>query len=612
MSADSQPRLRDDVRLDVNYQDRDPYGTAVSGKALQRVKRDAGRLRQLWQERGIQYTVTHARALLEEVLSGDGFRDFYRGPEVLREERVYPDPRAAQPISLTIRRSGLAPAVVDLPASVGHEVARWLGAWQAGEAAPRQPGARSLWDALERLGCLAPEAAPPRLTGDATFVGHATVVIRVGSTTVVVDPFVLPRGPAYPEGYQPLAASSLRPDVVVITHSHADHFDAGTLLRFGAHVRIVVPTVARESLLAIDMAYRLRELGFTNVTALRWFDEIVVGDATIRALPFYGEQPTTESVLLPEARNFGNTYCIEGNGRRYVVLADAGRDHSGDTCTLAAGIAGRYGPVDVLFGGYRSWAIYPVQYPLTSVPFHLLFVPRAQWTVRQEIMNNAHALLDAAERMQARFVVPYADGGAPWYWERGLGPRLDVREPDNVHFEPRPDQVVEAARSRSAFGALALASPVRALLMRPGDSLQLGADGDARVVANDGHRWPYGEADAGGLTGTDGEPQGLTRKRVLLRLLSWAELARRGEQVDEAEVQLVSDQLRRIHGLHQAGSMRAWLADAGLSSAEYTDIVRDWCAVVKVETAFQQEIQALIGGQNAFASMRLFAGSHSP
>jgi len=60
---------------------------------------------------------------------------------------------------------------------------------------------------------------------------------------------------------------------VFITHCHPDHYDLGTLLRFGHDVPIWVPEVARESILSIDMRARLEQLGFTRVRTLRWGDE---------------------------------------------------------------------------------------------------------------------------------------------------------------------------------------------------------------------------------------------------------------------------------------------------------------------------------------------------
>src|SRR6266567_987657 len=103
-------------------------------------------------------------------------------------------------------------------------------------------------------------------------------------------------------------------------------------------------------------------------------------------------------------------------------------------------------------------------------------------------MNDAHGLLDTAERWHARYVVPYADGGAPWYWQLGLGPRIDTNEhPENIHSDPSPEVVLRAAAWRSNFGSRMIPSPVETLIMRPGESLDFDANGKAVILPNDGH-----------------------------------------------------------------------------------------------------------------------------
>jgi hypothetical protein len=242
--------------------------------------------------------------------------------------------------------------------------------------------------------------------------------------------------------------------------------------------------VERETVLSIDIAARLEELGFRNVHRLGWFDEASAGNLRVIALPFYGEQPTTGEVLSPEVRMLGNTYVVEVAGRRVALTVDSGRDGRGDVHALAREAAELYGPIDVLFGGYRGFGLYPIQYVFSSVASYLTFVPESSWTARQRIMCDAHDLLDVAELWQARLVVPYASGGAPWHWMRGLGPRLDGSARTADAMDPTPDYVQEAAARRSASPTDGyVASPVPLALLRPGDSIRLDRDGPV-VQAN--------------------------------------------------------------------------------------------------------------------------------
>jgi len=84
------------------------------------------------------------------------------------------------------------------------------------------------------------------------------------------------------------------------------------------------PAVERESILSIDMAFRLEELGFSQVRRMRWFDDVKIGAARLVALPFYGEQPTSGRRYHPEVRNVGNIYMIEAGSKRVAFIADSG------------------------------------------------------------------------------------------------------------------------------------------------------------------------------------------------------------------------------------------------------------------------------------------------
>ena len=243
-------------------------------------------------------------------------------------------------------------------------------------------------------------------------------------------------------------------------------------MRCGADTPIYVPAVERESVLAIDMAARLRELGFRRVKAVGDWQAFTVGGLRLQALPFHGEQPTVDDCLHPEVRNQGAAFRVQSGLRSFAVLADSGRDGRGDIRIVASRSRAEAGPVETVFGGYRGFALYPVQYVFSSVSRYLPFVPAALWGVRQQIMCDADDLIDVGERWSATQVVPYAAGGAPWYWMIGLGPCLDGSMPEALSTDPPPQVVCEAAARRGLNREDgALASPVRVRPMRVGDRL---------------------------------------------------------------------------------------------------------------------------------------------
>jgi len=485
------------ARFDLIYADETPFGSAVSGRCDREIRQRASRVAEHRRDHGMAATVRGSRELLGALFDADGaLGALYEKPGVLREACLYPDPKRVRPVGLSVSGpDGRVVEQVQLDPGVMGDLAGWIGGFVAGEPAPRTPKVADLYAALDRL-TLVDEAPPERLApadGDLLFIGHAAA--RVGRRdAALIDPFLFPRSERYPSTYQPLTPVDLMPVAAIfITHSHPDHYDPASLLGFGADAPIHVPAVARESLLAIDMAARLRELGFRAVKPISPGDRVELGATRVDVLPFYGEQPTVGPRLHPEARNQGATYLMrDGGGHTFYFAVDSGRDADGDVRDLALDLRQRHGAPDVLLGGHRGFGLYPIHYLFSSVSRYLLFVPPALWAARQAIMNDAHELIDTAEIAGARLTIPYAAGGAPWHWEMGLGPRLDGHGHDNPFVDPPPEGVVAAARQRSASpeGPIA-SSTTSAIVLRPGEALSLAAGGDYAISAGASQKWPF-------------------------------------------------------------------------------------------------------------------------
>ena len=82
-----------------------------------------------------------------------------------------------------------------------------------------------------------------------TWLGHATFIIRIAGKTVLTDPFLgNTAGPAGlgPRRFVPSAMTVgelPKVDVMVVSHNHYDHLDAGTIesYRFKASTQVIVP-----------------------------------------------------------------------------------------------------------------------------------------------------------------------------------------------------------------------------------------------------------------------------------------------------------------------------------------------------------------------------------
>lgn len=506
------PRLRRDVEIRLEYADSNELGSPLTPKLNQNLHFLFQGIRESMARRGYSESIRNSEQILV---------DFWRDPSrrALRTDDnkritpslLYPDPRQVNPSSVTIMCQDTSAvlnldctveqlhSLHDLFAALRGDVARTVLNLDGSDSLFRQ-----VLQSLSRQGLLdinvRSDADVPRewIGCDVTFVGHNTVVVRSSTTAIIVDPWLLPWSSQYPADYQPTVRSELGAiDALLITHSHPDHFDPATLLQFNRNIRLLVPAVERESLLSCDIALRLRQLGFSQVEILEWWQGTQVGDIKVFAVPFHGEQPTNTSQLCPEVRNVGNCYLVRTPRMSCAFVADSGKDRSGDVRDMALEAYRRWGSIDILFSGYRGWSLYPLQYAGSSVPAYLLFVPPELYAVRQSIMSDASQAVDTAEAWHARYLAPYADGGAPWFWNLGLGPVLstgEVRQPTEwLYFDPLPERSVDSLRIRSAITPeIFVSSPVMPLLLRPGESARL-VDSRLQIVEADGHRWPWGQ-----------------------------------------------------------------------------------------------------------------------
>ena len=501
-------RLRAGSSLGVLYSDRTSFGGPLGTHADAVARRVFIRIIELVRREGAG--IRMSRKLLDEIRSSEPFRAVAMprsGAWILRESFLHPPRSKNRPAFISsVDQAGFQQRAA-FPPSDRHEFLAAVSVlsnrgFHRAELTGLGTQIRALIETWMLTGVAHREVAPTGpaaalLQSDVTFVGHNTVVIRDGKTAIMFDPYLHEVSSEYPTTYQPLQLHELgHLDAVVLTHSHRDHFDPASLLRFDPATTIYVPAVERESILTIDMQYRLLELGFEDVRALNWGDVVSVGGIRLRALPFYGEQPTDADWLHPEVRNHGCTYIVETDKWSGAILADSGRDNLGNVKELAMKCRREFGPLDVVFSGYRGWNSYAAQLLGSSVARYALFVPPDYWGARMQLMSSIDDALDVAERWGARYLCPYGDGGAPWHWNSSLGPRLDADRAEVDGFDPFPERVAHAAARRTVSGdGVSVPSPVRVLLLRPGDSLaKLRAHSGPELIRIEGHIWPFDES----------------------------------------------------------------------------------------------------------------------
>jgi len=150
----------------------------------------------------------------------------------------------------------------------------------------------------------------------AAWIGHSTVVIRIDGFTIVTDPVLSNRiglslGP-FTLGLKRLVAPAAdtreipKPDLILLSHAHMDHFDLPTLRALESKRTSVVTAAKTADLLRAGRYDAVRELGWNEVTR--------IGPVTVRAFEVnhWGARMQTDT-----QRGY-NGYVIEAG--RYRVL----------------------------------------------------------------------------------------------------------------------------------------------------------------------------------------------------------------------------------------------------------------------------------------------------
>ena len=154
-----------------------------------------------------------------------------------------------------------------------------------------------------------------------TWIGHATLLVRLGGQTFLTDPTwsktasPIPIGPKrfVPPG---LGFDALPPiDFVVVSHNHYDHLDLGTLRRLARRnpaTRFFVP---------LGNAALLQSEGISNVTELDWGESRRVGAVVVSCLP---AQHWSKRGLGDDLETLWSSWSVASPDRRFFFAGDTG------------------------------------------------------------------------------------------------------------------------------------------------------------------------------------------------------------------------------------------------------------------------------------------------
>jgi L-ascorbate metabolism protein UlaG (beta-lactamase superfamily) len=179
----------------------------------------------------------------------------------------------------------------------------------------------------------------------AAWLGHATVLIRIGDTTILTDPVLGNRVgvglgliTGGPQRLQ-MPALSLRElppiDLILLSHAHYDHLDRPTLCRMSKDIPVIT---AHHTL---DL---IRDLGFRRIAELQWGESLEVGElkVTARQARHWGAR-----TFWDDHRGF-NAFLLESGKRRVLYGGDtAYHEHYKDIGKVDLAIVG--------IGGYDPY-----------------------------------------------------------------------------------------------------------------------------------------------------------------------------------------------------------------------------------------------------------------
>ncbi|MGE5608172.1 MAG: MBL fold metallo-hydrolase [Bacillota bacterium] len=153
----------------------------------------------------------------------------------------------------------------------------------------------------------------------AVWIGHATVLLRMGGMTILTDPvfsnrigigFGLFTGGPQRHLAPALSLQELPPiDLVLVSHAHFDHLDRPTLSRLPKRVPVIT---------AHDTADLIRDLGFQHITEMRWGESLQLASikVTSQKVRHWGAR-----TFIDQHRGFSG-FVIESGKRRVLYGAD--------------------------------------------------------------------------------------------------------------------------------------------------------------------------------------------------------------------------------------------------------------------------------------------------
>jgi hypothetical protein len=250
---------------------------------------------------------------------------------------------------------------------------------------------------------------PPRVDLSIYHLGHASLLVRGGSSFIAVDPWFLTWDAKYQT--QPLSAFQLPPlEAILITHHHWDHINPQSILKYPEGVPIIVPKQDRNCAIYPRFLEFLKLFGHEKTVELDHWEKYPLRDGGfVLAVPFIGEGTAEDKFRR-------NCYLVERRGQRILAHADSSQDSNGKS-DLTEGVIQKlvrdYGPIDVVYATRRQELHFGIQ--CWHLPIPMAERPYQWLDVVEQCNCPKEYLARLANETRCKKLLLYSEGGAEWY-----------------------------------------------------------------------------------------------------------------------------------------------------------------------------------------------------